>query len=113
MAWLRWRALIGGVRMTTRHLHYSVGNEHSPTNPWGRSELVIEADGTARLDHVFSRPPSTGAWTGRVDAEALDRLWAALATAGFPAAPSAPFPPGSTLRQLTVDTDGTSEAALV
>jgi len=25
-------------------IRYSVGNEHNPGDPWGRSELVIRAD---------------------------------------------------------------------
>ena len=40
--------------MTPRALRYSVGNENSPTDPWGRSELVIQPGGRTRLDHHFS-----------------------------------------------------------
>ncbi len=47
-------------RMAARTIRYRVGNEHSPTDPWGRSELVIHPDGTARLDHFFSRPRAQG-----------------------------------------------------
>ena len=54
---------------------YSVGNEHNPGNPWGRSELVIAPDAQARLDHFFSRRPATGSWTGQVDDAALAALW--------------------------------------
>ncbi len=38
--------------MTGLTIGYSVGNEHNPSDPWGRSELVIQADGSARLDHI-------------------------------------------------------------
>ena len=95
-------------------IRYSVGNEHDPGDPWGRSELVIRADGSARLDHHFSRGRQPRAWTGHVDAAALGELTAALDRAGFPAVPPAlPLPPGSALRRLTVEADGTVQQALV
>ena len=95
-------------------IRYSVGNEHNPTDPWGRSELVIRADGSARLDHHFSRGREPRAWTGHVDATALGELTAALDRAGFPAVPPAPpLPPGSALRRLTVVADGAAQQALV
>ena len=95
-------------------IRYSVGNEHNPTDPWGRSELVIRADGSVRLDQHFSRGAEPRAWTGHVDAAALGELVAALDRAGFPAVPLAPpLPPGSALRQLTVEADGAAQRALV
>lgn len=99
--------------MTMRLVHYSVGNENNPGNPWGRSELVVEPDGTVRLEHFFSRVQRVGRWTGRVDPSALDRFWAALDQAGFPAAPNTAFAPGSSLRRLTVEADGTTAQVLV
>jgi hypothetical protein len=99
--------------MTMRLVRYSVGNENNPGNPWGRSELVIEPDGTVRLEHFFSRIQRVGRWSGRIDAGALGGFWAALDQAGFPAAPNTPFAPGSSLRQLTVEADGTSARVLV
>jgi hypothetical protein len=95
-------------------ISYSVGNEHNPTDPWGRSELVIHPDGSARLDRHFSMRGGSRAWAGHVDAAALDELLAALARAGFPPFPPAlPLPPGTTLRRLAVTADGTEEQALV
>lgn len=99
--------------MAARSLRYSVGNEHDPGDPWGRSELVIQPDGTARLDHHHSRGGSSDAWTARVDAAALDALWGALDRAGFPAAPTSAPTGGATLRRLTVDVDGVAEHALI
>ena len=100
--------------MAWRTIRYSVGNEHNPGDPWGRSELVIRADGSARLDHHFSRGREPRAWAGHVDAAALGELTAALDRAGFPAVPPAqPLPPGSALRRLTVEADGTVQQALV
>ena len=99
--------------MTTRLVRYSVGNENNPGNPWGRSELVIEPDGAVRLEHFFSRVRRVGRWSGRVDANALDAFWGALDQAGFPAAPNTSFAPGSSLRQLTVESGGTSAQVIV
>ena len=99
--------------MTTRQVHYTVGNENNPSNPFGRSVLVIGPDGSARLEHHFSRAATVGRWTGRVDAAALQGLWTALDVAGFPAMPTATFLPGSSLRQLTVDVDGTPQQTLI
>jgi hypothetical protein len=82
-------------------IRYRVGNEHNPADPWGRSELVIHPDGSARLDHHFSRGREPRAWSGHVAAAALDELLAALDQAGFPPlSPVVPFPPDTTLRWL-------------
>jgi hypothetical protein len=88
--------------MASFTVRYSVGNEHNPGDPWGRSELVIHADGSARLDHHFSR--------GRE----LGELRAALDRAGFPTLPPTPdLPPGASLRSLAVEVDGVARQALV
>lgn len=96
-------------------IRYSVGNEHNPGDPWGRSELVIRADGSARLHHHFSRSGRSRAWSGDIDPAALDELTAALDRAGFPVVPpEPPLPPDSTLRRLTVEeADGAARQALV
>src|SRR5580704_13815198 len=95
-------------------IRYSVGNEHNPGDPWGRSELVIRADGSARLDHYFSRGREQRAWAGQVDASATRELLAALDRAGFPAIPpGTPLPPGAVLRRLTVEADGGARQAVI
>ncbi len=99
--------------MPARTLSYSVGNEHNPASPWGRSELVIAPDGCARLDHFFSRKPGAGAWAGQVDDAALAALWAALDRAGFPDVPEFRPLPDATLRRLTVQIGETRRTALV
>ena len=81
-------------------IYYSVGSEHNPGDPFGRSRLVIEIDGQARLDQYTRAGPA--AWTGLVAASVLDRLWAALEEAGFPAMPRHPVPAGSAIRDLNV-----------
>jgi hypothetical protein len=99
--------------MSARTVRYSTGNENNPGNPWGRSELIIAPDGSARLDHFFSRQPRVAAWTGLVDAAALDALWAALDRAGFPAVPAFRPVAGATFRALTVEDGETSLRALL
>jgi hypothetical protein len=91
--------------MTAAAIRYSTGNEHSPADPWGRSELAIEPGGRARLDHYFSRGRPARAWTGRVDAAALAALAAALDEAGFPAGPGpGRLPPDAAVCRLVVET---------
>jgi hypothetical protein len=100
--------------MTIGVLEYRVGNEHDPGDPWGRSVLVIQPDGDARLDHFFSRRRETiGVWAGRVDAAALESLWSALREAGFPAAPNTPAIPGAAPRRLSVTADGETQQAII
>jgi hypothetical protein len=93
--------------MTGGAIWYSTGNEHSPADPWGRSELAIEPGGRARLDHYFSRGRSARAWTGQVDVAALAALEAALDQASFPAVPEPGLlPPDATVRRLVVEARG-------
>jgi hypothetical protein len=99
--------------MTPRTLRYSAGNEHSPTDPWGRSELVIQPDGRARLDHHYSRERGTRVWVGQVGAGTLAALWDALAAAGFPAAPRPPLVPDATVCQLTATAGELSEQVVM
>jgi hypothetical protein len=99
--------------MTTRQVHYTVGNENSPTDPFGRSVLVISPEGAANLEHHFSRSRTVGRWTGRVDPAALQSLWSELDRAGFPAMPNASFLPGSSVRNLVVEVDGSPRQALI
>ena len=99
--------------MTRPAIRYSVGNEHNPADPWGRSELVIHSDGSARLDHYFSMGGEPRAWFGYVDAAALDEMLTALDQAGFPPFPGAtPAPPDTTFRRLALEADGTVQQGL-
>src|SRR5438093_1431223 len=71
------RRTLTRMALTREQLTYAVGSENDPGDPFGRSELVIEVDGSARLD-VYQRGAVHLAWRGTVVADALDRLWAAL-----------------------------------
>ena len=106
--------------MTWPTIRYRAGNEHNPADPWGRSELVIHPDGSARLDQHFSRGRSPRAWSGHVNPAALDELLAALDRAGFPPlsptpalSPTRAFPPDTTMRRLAVEADGAVRQALI
>jgi hypothetical protein len=100
--------------MTARILRYSAGNEHNPTDPWGRSELTVHGDGRAELEQHHSRRPGTSAWAGQVDRQGLSALWTALDEASFPSPPAAAaVPPDSVIRQLTVEEDGGAETVLL
>jgi hypothetical protein len=87
-------------RVERDRIYYMVGSEHSPTDPFGRSDLVIEIERRARLDQ-YTRA-GCSAWTGTVTADALDRLWAALQEAKFPEMPRHLVPAGSAIRDLNV-----------
>jgi len=97
--------------MTERTIRYRTGNENNPSDPFGRSELVLQADGSARLGHHLSRERRTGAWTGQVDAAAVGALFGALDDAGFPAppGPGGALVAGATLRTLTVEAGGETQ----
>jgi hypothetical protein len=100
--------------MTCPTIRYRVGNEHNPADLWGRSELVIHPDGSARLHQHFSRGREPRAWSGHVNPAALDDLLAALDRAGFPpVSPAPPFPPDTTLRWLAVEAGGTVRQGLI
>ena len=86
--------------MVRDRIYYQVGSEHNPGDPFGRSDLVIEIDGVARLDQYTRAGHSV--WTGKIAASALDRFWVALDEAGFPAFPHHPVPGGSAIRDLNV-----------
>lgn len=88
------------MSVTRGRISYGVGNKYNPGDPWGRSSLVIEPDGSARLDQdtlggVFS-------FTGTVTAAALERFWKALDEAGFPTVAEHKTPAGSATRSLTI-----------
>jgi hypothetical protein len=99
------------VILRRAHIAYSVGNESNPGDPFGRSELVIEVDGRAQLDHHTRG--GHAAWTGKVASDELERLWSALDRAGFPVVPKHPIPPGSTLRALAIGVGAERQAAYV
>ena len=95
-------------------IRYTAGNEHNPADPWGRSELVIYPDGSARLDHHFSRSRPPRAWAGYVDRAAHDELLAAVEQEGWPPpAAAGAVPPDSTPRWLALEADGAVRHGLV
>ena len=90
--------LRGATSELPSRLQYDAGNENSPGNPFGRTELIIDADGHARLVH--RRIGSVRSWTGKVLAATLSELWEALGRGGFPDVPQHPIPGGAAMRTL-------------
>ena len=88
--------------MTRGRLFYNVGVVANPGNPFGRSELVIELDGTTRLVHR-ARGGVTRTWIAIVVTAVLDAVWTGLERARFPEEPAHPIPGGSTMRDLRVE----------
>ena len=86
--------------MQRDRIYYQVGSEHNPGDPFGRSDLVIEVDGRAKLNQYTRAGHS--AWIGSVASSALDELWRALDEAGFPDFPHHSVPAGSAIRDLNV-----------
>jgi hypothetical protein len=88
-------------------LTYTIGSEHNPANPFGRSVLVVEPDGAARLDQY--RVGQRNSWSGVVPRATLERLWAALDQAGFPVVVTPErLPPDATTCSIAVrGADGT------
>lgn len=97
--------------MEPAQLHYSIGNEHDPSDPFGRCDLVIETDGLAQLDQV--QPDGEHHWSGRVTPEARGRLFTALERGGFPAVPPYPWVSGAALRRITIGAGSDRQAAMV
>ena len=92
-------------------LDYIAGNENAPGDPFGRTELTLEASGDAKLVHKHRGVHKT--WTGKVDAATLQTLWSALEAGGFPNVPKHPVPGGSAMRVLTATVDGKALDAFV
>jgi hypothetical protein len=92
-------------------IEYATGLENAPGDPFGRTELVIEPDGAARLEH--RHVGRHRAWTGRIDPQVLERLQAALERAGFPNVARHPVPAGATIRTLVAERDGSREGVHV
>jgi hypothetical protein len=90
---------------------YATGLENAPSDPFGRTELAIEPDGAARLDH--RHVGRHRAWTARVDPQVLERLQATLERAGFPNVASHPVPAGAAIRTLVAERHGVREGVHV
>ncbi len=90
-------------------LWYTIGNEHSPSDPFGRIVLVLTAGGAAELEH-HSRMGDT-VWQGDVHVDVLERVTAELARGGFPEVAPHPVPACSAIRQIEITVDGDPRCA--
>ncbi len=92
-------------------LEYNAGLEHAPGDPFGRTELSIEADGRARLVHRHLG--RVRAWTARIDPVALATLWAALEHGGFPEVARHRIPGGAAMRTVIAHNAGSARSVSV
>ena len=97
--------------LVRERIEYSVGNKNNLGDPWGGRSLTIEPDGRARLDQDTLGGVFT--WTGIAAASALDRLWAALEEADFPAVADHSTPAGSATRALRIGAGAESRVAYI
>lgn len=90
-------------------LTYDIGQEHSPVDPLGRTILVLDGRGRARLDQRGARR-FPRAWQARIEPSALAELLDALRRAGFPAGSQRLFVPDAPIASLLVERAGTQGA---
>jgi hypothetical protein len=96
--------MIGFDRLT-----YTAGNEHNPTDPFGRTILVVEATGAVQLDH--HQRTGSAAYSSQLEPAVLVRLGTALRASSFPHQPRDPIPPDSLICLLVVELDGVQQRA--
>lgn len=85
------------------------GSEQNPSDPFGSVTLTITGEGTVSVtnQHRGGKRSFAGTTTRRVIERVLDHL----RTAGFPAVARHRIPPGSALRNLSIESGGQSEQA--
>ena len=96
-----------GAAMRTHvggRIEYGVGNPQNPGNPFGRIELTLGGDGSARLVQL-RMGGAREEWRASIDPAVLMSILETLAHAGFPRVPVHPVPAGTTFRELTVVID--------
>jgi hypothetical protein len=80
-------------------LSCDIGLEHSPTNPWGKTVLVVAGDGALSLDQRMSGGYRS-AWSGRIDEELVRALRDHLAAARFPSGGQRVYAPDASIVRL-------------
>ena len=88
-----------------RRVWSTIGNEHNPTDPFGRIVLTIDEDDHGRVEHFPGYGGGGGTWTGDVPPGFVDELRAELDRGGDPDALRQPIPPDGTIRQIEIVTD--------
>jgi|tagenome__1003787_1003787.scaffolds.fasta_scaffold20783520_2 hypothetical protein len=92
-------------------LWFTMGNEHNPSDPFGR--VVLTADDENRLALEHHSRTGDAAYTADLGPGVLDEIRAALHRGGFPDVPRRPIPAGATMRELELVTDGEPQYAMV
>jgi len=92
----------------TLEIQYDIGQEHSPTNPYGRTLLVLRGDGALRVDR-WGGHKGRGAWEARVDPAVLRQLLDALAVAHDPRTGPPVYVPDAAIARFDVTDDETRD----
>ena len=88
-------------------IHYSAGNEHSPTDRAGRVSVELEEDGTLRVSHHAWLSGQRRIWSARVEPTVVSDILAAMAEARFPTQPDLHLLPDERARVLHIPGTGT------
>jgi hypothetical protein len=84
-------------------IRYDAGSEFAPDDPFGRTVLVLERSGAARLGNW--RLGRSRAWAGRLDGRVFEAVLSHLSAGGFPERRPAAILPGAAHFTLTVEAD--------
>ncbi|MDA0179051.1 hypothetical protein OJ997_01995 [Solirubrobacter phytolaccae] len=71
-------------------IFFAVGDERSPSDPWGRIALTIGKDGVAYLEHLMGGDRRM--WSGRMDPAQIEEIKALAVRGGFPWPPQGVMP---------------------
>jgi hypothetical protein len=80
---------------------FTIGNEHNPSDPFGRVVISIGDDDRVTLEH-FSRA-GNATYTADLSPGVREEITSALARGGFPEVPPHQIPAGGAIRRLDVD----------
>lgn len=91
-------------------IRYDAGSEFAPDHPFGRTLLILDRSGNARLGSW--RLGTARAWIGRVEPSAFEAAIAHLLAGGFPDYSPPPIPPSAHFT-LTVDTESSQRHSVM
>jgi hypothetical protein len=81
-------------------IRFTLGNEHNPSDPFGRVVITIDGDAVT-LEHYSRAGDAT--YTADLGPGVAAEITAALERGGFPDVPPHEIPAGASLRRLEVD----------
>lgn len=93
---------MAAVNEPAHRIRYDAGNPHAPDDPFGRTLLIIERTGLARLGNWHRG--GTRAWSGSISLDVIDEVLGHLTAGGFPDWRPRSIVPGAVFT-LTVETN--------